>query len=162
MSGDQISLLSFRAEGKAMGASSRLGRTVQLVEIGDVASQLVVWRTGFRYTKTDVVGYGTGRFEEGPLYFGACISLLTVNSHFISSPDDSQPLMVAYSNLAPRDTEAFILLDEHGGSSEKPVRVGDTVILRRANGRYLHCRPGLSPAFRSTSCTEEEKFRIWF
>ena len=157
-----VSLLSFRVEGRALGAPLKPGRAVDLVDLGAVASRLFAWRTGFRYQSQDVVGFGTGAFESGPVYFGACVSFLTSNGLFLCSTHDDRPLMTAYCNNSPFDSEAFLLLDEHGAASGKPAHYGDVAILRRVNGRTLHCVPGQAPAFRSTACGENEKFRIWF
>ena len=161
-SGDQVSLVSFRAEGRAVGASSRLGASVGLVDVGSVASKLVIWRTGFRYHKNNVVGYGTGALEAGTIFSGACVSFVTLGDHFLSSPDDSRALITDFKNNMPSDSEGFILLDAHGVSAGEPLHYGDIVILRRMNGRYLNCSPGAMPAFRSMQCSSDEKFRIWF
>jgi len=155
-------LISYRVEGRALGVSSRAGAPVSLVDVGAVASKLTIWRTGFRYDRNDVVGFGTGRLEAGPVYYGACVSFLTLNDHFLSSPDDQLPMVADFKNSMPCDTEGFLLLDEHGHESEKPVQYGDVVILRRMNGQYLNCTPTSMPAFRSTTCSADEKFRIWF
>jgi hypothetical protein len=96
------------------------------------------------------------------VFFGACVSFITLSDHFLSSPDDSRPLVTDFTNTMPRDTEGFILLDEDGASSQKPVQYGDVVILRRVNGRYLNCTNRDMPAFRSAGLSTAERFRIWF
>ena len=157
-----MSLISYRVEGRALGVNWRSGAKVGLVELGTITSKLTIWRTGFRYDRVDVVGYGTSRLEAGPIYYGACVSFLTLGDHFLSSPDDHRPLIADFKNDMPRDSEAFLLLDEHGQSTQRAIQYGDVVILRRMNGQYLNCTPSAMPAFRSTACSAEEKFRIWF
>jgi hypothetical protein len=154
--------MCYSAEGRALSVPSKLGGAVNLADVGAVSSKLLIWRTGFRYVHQDVVGFGTGVLEAGSIFFGACVSFITLGDCFLSSPDDAQPLITGFKNTMPRDTEGFILLDENGASSQKPVQYGDVVILRRMNGRYLNCTEQDKPAFRSTAPGNNEKFRIWF
>jgi len=155
-------LISYSAEARALSVPNKLGGSVTLADVGAVSSKLIIWRTGFRYSQQDVVGFGTGVLEAGSIFFGACVSFITLSDQFLSSPDDGKPMVVDFTNTMPRDTEAFILLDANGMSSQKPVQYGDVVILRRMNGRYLNCTEQDKPAFRSLAPGNNEKFRIWF
>jgi hypothetical protein len=161
-SGDQVSLVSFRVEGRALGVSSRLGASVGLVDVGSVASKLIIWRTGFRYDKNNVVGYGTGTLEAGTIFSGACVSSARLSSGELRKWSPRVTNVTDFKNSMPSDSEGFILLDAHGVSAGEPLHYGDTVILRRMNGRYLNCSAGAMPAFRSVQCSADEKFRIWF
>ena len=78
-----------------------MGASVGIVDVGSVSSKLIIWRTGFRYLKTDVVGYGTGSLEAGSIFFGACVSFVTLGDHFLSSPDDNSPLVADFKNTMP-------------------------------------------------------------
>ena len=122
-SGDQVSLISYSAEGRALSVPNKLGGSVNLADVGAVSSKLLIWRTGFRYSQQAVVGFGTGILEAGSIFFGACVSFITLSDQFLTSPDDAKPLETDFKNTMPRDTEAFILLDGNGTSSQNPCNM---------------------------------------